>query len=254
MAFRLSRPEVLVDVSRLEELKGIEVESAHNGGELIIGAATTHAEIEQSPLVASVLPALAEVASYIGHPAIRHLGTIGGSIAHADPAAEWPATCIALGADVEVRSMGGRRRVPVESIVAGPYQTTLSDGELLCRFRFPVAVPRRVALAEIARGAGDFALAGAVCVLEDGNAPAGAVTFFGVEGRPRRVEIPASAFVGPARLDGPADQLGQELVVNLGNVFEDGKADAVFRRHLAVVAATRAIRRAEGRPGTVGES
>jgi aerobic carbon-monoxide dehydrogenase medium subunit len=253
MAFRLSRPDVLVDVSRLEELRGIEVESAHNGGELVVGAAVTHAEIEQSPLIASVLPALAEVASNIGHPAIRRLGTIGGSIAHADPAAEWPATCIALDADVEVCSTGGVRRVSVESIVAGPYQTTLSNGELLCRLHFPIAAARRVALAEITRDTGDFALAGAVCVLDDGNPPAAAVTFFGVEGRPRRVRIPASAFTGPAREGGPPDQLARELAVNLGTVLEDGNADAVFRCHLAVVAAARALRRAEGGARTVGE-
>ena len=91
-------------------------------------------------------------------------------------------------------------------------------------------------------------------VYNEGNPPAAAVTFFGLEGRPRRVRIPASALVGPAREGGPADQLARELAMNLGTVLEDGNADAVFRRHLAVVAAARALRRAEGGAGTVGES
>lgn len=245
MAFRLSRPEVLVDVCRLDELRGISVEHLGDGTkELVIGAATTHAEIEKSPVVASALPCLAQAARNIGHPAIRHLGTIGGSIAHADPAAEWPALCIGLGAEVEIVSRIGSRREAVERLIAGPYLTTLKEDEIISRIRFALVARRRVALSEVARRSGDFALAGAVGVV-DGDDSAVSVTLFGIEGRPRRVQLAAEA--DSAELaDIGTNALEGAVLAQLGAVLEDANADAAFRRHLAVVVTSRALRDAYG--------
>jgi carbon-monoxide dehydrogenase medium subunit len=243
MAFRLARPEALIDISRLSELAGVNPEVASDQTQSLgIGAATTHASIKDSRTVASVLPVLATVASHIGHPPIRHLGTIGGSVAHADPSAEWPAACVALGAEAEIRSAGRSRRELVEHLIVGPFETTLGEDEILCRLHFPVLPGRKTGMAEVAQRAGDFALAGAICVLDQvAGTWEGAVTLFGVKGRPARIELDArllSAVPGGGGLD---DLVMSHVLPKLGDVFEDMRADASFRRHLAGVVARRAI-------------
>jgi aerobic carbon-monoxide dehydrogenase medium subunit len=243
MAFRLARPEALVDLNRVSELAGVTTEAANGETQsLVIGAVTTHAEIKDSEVVASVLPVLATVASQIGHPPIRNLGTIGGSVAHADPAAEWPATCLALGAEAEICSVGRSRRELVGHLIAGPFETTLGEDEILCRLRFPVRPGRKVGVAEIAHRAGDFALAGAICVLDlVAGTWAGAITLFGVKGRPTRVELEASLLAAVSRGGDPGDLVTSHVLPQLGELVEDMHADAGFRRHLAGVAAKRAI-------------
>lgn len=242
MAFRLARPEALIDLNRLSELAGVTAETAGNETSLVIGAVTTHSDIEDSEVVASVLPVLATVASQIGHPPIRHLGTIGGSVAHGDPAAEWPATCAALGAEAEICSAGRSRRELVEHLILGPFETTLEEDEILCRLHFPIRPGRKVGVAEIAHRAGDFALAGAICVLDlVAGDWAGAITLFGVKGRPARIELDASLLSAVSRGSDPGDLVMSHVLPQLGDVFEDMHADASFRRHLAGVAAKRAI-------------
>lgn len=235
LAFRMARPSILVDVSRIEELRGCVL--GENEHSLTIGAATTHAEVQSDRIVARQLPILARVASHIGHRSIRHLGTIGGSVAHADPAAEWPATCMALGAIAEVSSLGARRRVPVADLIEGPYQARLEEGEMISRLEFPLEPHRRFGMAEVALRPGDFALAGAVCVLEDGR---GAVTFFGVEGKPQRIELPSLEHLSVGDGHHP-DGLVEEVVGRLEGVLEDVHASASFRRHLAKTALKRAL-------------
>ncbi len=240
LALRMARPSILVDLSRLEELRGVRVDSRERPADVLsIGALTTHAEIEQSEAVAQHLPLLATVASHIGHLSIRHLGTIGGSVAHADPAAEWPATCIALGAVVEISSLEGVRREPVAELVAGPYQTRLSEGEVISRLDFPLESDRRVGMAEVAIRPGDFALAGAVCALEghDGSVEA-TVTFFGVEGRPRRL---GQTSPNPAADGSVRESMAEEFVAQLEDVLEDVHASGSFRRHLAGTVFKRAL-------------
>lgn len=240
MALRMARPELLVDLGRLRELRGLNLEGGEDADVLRVGAMTTHAAIEESEVVADALPILAKVASHIGHAAIRHLGTIGGSVAHADPAAEWPATCVALGAVAEITSRTGVRREPVESLLSGPYQTSLGEGEILSRLDFPLVPGSRHGVSEVAIRAGDFALAGAVCVLEpDGVAAGSSVTVFGVEGRPRRVALPP---VPAGRGEGARAELAAEISSHLGDLLEDVHADGAFRRHLAEVAVARALR------------
>ena len=124
---RLSRPALLVDIGGLHALAGISLQ----GGTLRIGALTKHVEIEESPLVAQYAPLLAQAAPHIAHRAIRNLGTFGGALAHADPAAEWPACVLALGATLVLQGVNGERRVAVADFFRGVYTTARRDDELL---------------------------------------------------------------------------------------------------------------------------
>lgn len=238
MALRLARPAILVDVTRLAELSGIDSRPHAGDAVLEVGAATTHGELEVSEPVRKEMPVLATVARHIGHPAIRHRGTVGGSIAHADPAAELPAACIALDAEASITSANGTRHERVETLVVGPYQTALAEDEVVTRLSFPLPAGRRAGMSEVALRSGDFALAGAICVLDaaDSGTPRGTVTFFGVEAKPRRIGLDLVA----AQSSG-SDAYFHEMTAFLGEVLEDSHADAPFRRHLAAVAARRAF-------------
>jgi carbon-monoxide dehydrogenase medium subunit len=158
---RLSAPELLIDISRLAELSGIQVRD----GVVRIGALTTHAEIERSPDIRKHLPLLAQAAPHIAHPAIRNAGTIGGSIALADPAAEWPACCVALDAQFIVAGKAGTRRVAARDFFKGLYTTALKPVEVLTQIEIKVPGPDyRSAFVELARRRGDYAIAGLAAV------------------------------------------------------------------------------------------
>jgi aerobic carbon-monoxide dehydrogenase medium subunit len=236
MALRLARPSILVDVSSLDELAGFDSgPQAKNA--LEVGGITTHSELESSAAVRTKIPVLAAVARLIGHPPIRNRGTVGGSIAHADPAAELPAACIALDAELVIASVDGTRRERVESFVTGPYQTSLRENEFVTRVSFPTPPGRLAGVAEVALRAGDFALAGAICVLDaEDTSMKATITFFGVEAKPRRFDLD----LGRAR-SSSGDTYWKEFVAVLGEVVEDSHADALFRRHLAAVVARRAF-------------
>jgi carbon-monoxide dehydrogenase medium subunit len=157
LAFRLSEPSVLIDISRVAELRGV----SRDGDTLRIGAATVHAAVARDALVKSHVPLLAEAVPMIAHPAIRNRGTIGGSLAYADPAAELPACCIALGATVIATSVKGERRIAATDFFTGLFSTALAEGELIKAIEFPVATTgERSALVEVARRSGDYAMAG----------------------------------------------------------------------------------------------
>ena len=158
---RLSAPQVLIDISRLTELSGIQLRD----GVVRIGALTTHAEVERSPEIRQHLPLLAQAAPHIAHPAIRNVGTIGGSIALADPAAEWPACCVALDAQFVVESKAGTRRVAARDFFKGPYATVLKPVEVLTHIEIKVPGAKcRSAFVELAQRRGDYAIAGLAAV------------------------------------------------------------------------------------------
>ncbi|HEY6004880.1 MAG TPA: FAD binding domain-containing protein, partial [Anaeromyxobacter sp.] len=157
MNLRLARPEALVDIGRLDALRGIAVEK----GALRLGALTLHRELVESPVVAEHAPLLSRAAPYIGHEAIRNRGTLGGSLAHADPAAELPACVLALDGRIVAASRRGRRTLAAEQFFLGPYTTALEPDELVVAVEIPLAPPgRRVAFHELARRIGDYAMAG----------------------------------------------------------------------------------------------
>ena len=154
---RLSEPRLLVDITGLDALRGISVQ----GGMLRIGALATHTEIESSPLIAQAAPLLAAAAPHIAHRAIRNAGTWGGSIAHADPAAEWPACLLALGGTVVARGPKGERRIAADDFFQGLYATALEADEVLVAAEIPLATAESwFAFDELARRRGDYAIVG----------------------------------------------------------------------------------------------
>src|SRR5947208_7737399 len=161
MKLRLAQPKALVDLGRIASLSGIR----EANGRLVLGAMTTHAEIEASPLVRSKCPLLAEVASHIGDMQVRNKGTIGGSLAHADPAADWPAAVLALDAEIEIAGPGGRRTVKADRFFVELLQTAIGTGEILSEIRV-APTPRSVAYEKTEQKASGFALCGVAAVVD----------------------------------------------------------------------------------------
>lgn len=164
MNMRLATPEYLIDLGRIEALRGIR--ELPDGG-VQAGALTTHAAFERSELLQRRMPLIPAVMRFVAHAQIRNRGTIGGSLAHADPAAEWQAVCIALDATVVVASAQGQRRVKAADFTQGVYTTDLQPGELIEAVEFPAwPAQRRWGFEEVSRRLGDFAITGALCTLE----------------------------------------------------------------------------------------
>ncbi len=243
MNFRLAAPAALVDLNRLGELAGIE----ERDGRIRIGALTRHAEVERSPLIGRKLPLLAEAMGHVAHPQIRTRGTMGGSLAHADPAAELPAVMLALEAEVVLRSAGGERKVPAEKFFTGLFQTALEPGELIVAVEIPVPGPGSgSAFEEFARRHGDYALVG-VAVQAWNAAP----------GRPGRVRIallsvgdgPVLARRAMERLE--AGSIDATAIGEAADLVADEEIDppgdlhatAAYRRQLARVLVGRAVHR-----------
>lgn len=154
---RLSSPAVLIDITRIPGLSGIKV----SNGKISIGALTTHAEVESSREIAKSLPMLTLAAPHIAHVAIRNVGTFGGSIAMADPAAEWPACCVALDAEFVIETKTSRRRVKARDFFQGLYTTDIQPGEVLTGIEIPIPGQEyRSTFLELTRRRGDYAIVG----------------------------------------------------------------------------------------------
>jgi aerobic carbon-monoxide dehydrogenase medium subunit len=244
LALRLAVFEHLVDLRRVGGIRGIE----RQNGTVRIGAAATQAGIERSPDVATAVPLLARATPFIGHFQIRNRGTIGGSLAHADPAAEYPAVALALDAGLEILSAAGTRTVPAADFFTGLWTTAVGDDELLTAVTFPVWEGRcGFAVDEVARRHGDFALAGAcVAVGLDGagRVERCAIGLFGLGPVPLRARAAEAAAVGVAADDVDPDELGRAATADLAEVPADLHAPADYRRRVGAVTVTRAWRRA----------
>jgi carbon-monoxide dehydrogenase medium subunit len=182
---RLSEPALVIDITGLSNLRGIE----QRGDVLRIGALTTHTQIEQSPLVARLAPLLTEAAPHIAHRAIRNSGTWGGSIAYADPAAEWPACLLALGGTVIVQGPAGERRIAADDFFTGLYATALEPEEIITASELPVATATQwQGMLQLARRHGDYAIVGlaASARREGGVLHAPRLAFMGVATTPWR--------------------------------------------------------------------
>jgi len=154
---RLSQPDVLIDINPLDDLKGITVDR----DVVCIGALTRHVDVLNSDIIAEHLPLIAEAMPHVAHVAVRNRGTIGGSVALADPAAEMPACILALSATLVVQSSSGKREIPAENFFHGLYETARNDKELLIEIRVPFQKKENVSVfLELARRHGDFAIAG----------------------------------------------------------------------------------------------
>lgn len=236
---RLSQPALLVDIGGLTALRGITVA----GGTLRIGALTRHVEIEESALVALHAPLLAQAAPHIAHRAIRNLGTFGGALAYADPAAEWPACVLALGGTLVLASARGERRVPADDYFRGLFNTARQDDELLVACELPsIAAGERHHFAELARRHGDYAVAGlAACAKwSDGMLSDIRLAFLSLGDRPIRARAAESVLQGgplcEARLNEADAALRNEL-----DPFADLTHSAATKKQLAATLMRRAV-------------
>lgn len=221
----LATPADLIDLGRLDALKGIALED----GELVIGAAVTHEEVHSSSLVIEVLPALADLAGRIGDPHVRHRGTLGGSIANNDPAADYPAAVLGLGATVET----SRRSIAADEYFQGLFTTALDEGEIVRRVRFPI--PERAAYRKFPNPASRYPMAGVfVAVFADGSVRV-AVTGAGQDGvfRAKEMEDALAAELNPAEIGA--------IVVDPAGMLSDMHASAAYRANLVKVMAKRAV-------------
>jgi carbon-monoxide dehydrogenase medium subunit len=247
LRLRLSYPESLVDIGRLSELEGIT--AAQDAA--VVGALTRQSAAELHPLVRERIPLLAEALPLIGHAAIRNQGTLGGSLAHADPAAELPAVMVALDAELRVRSAAGERTIPAEEFFLSFLTTALRDEELLTEIRIPYTRTREsAAILETARRPGDFALAGvAVRILMDADRACEArVVAFGVGPCPQRIPGAEAVLVGSRLDDADIEHASREvpLAVKPGS---DLHASGDYRQHAVRVLCERALRLARERLG-----
>jgi CO/xanthine dehydrogenase FAD-binding subunit len=197
MNFRLTSPNVLIDLNTVASLAGVSTDAE---GRLIAGAMTRHRFFETSELVARHWPLLHHAMASVAHVAIRNRGTLGGSVCHADPSAEWPALCLACDAQMVIRSRAGRRRVDAAEFSQGLFSTALAPGELLEQVEFPAwPTTRHWGFQEIARRRGDFAIAGIACLLDieaDGVCSAARIVVFGVADRPVLLVDSAALLIG----------------------------------------------------------
>src|ERR1700722_7395462 len=195
LALRLARPAVLIDINGIDELSGV---SAADGW-TVIGAMTREYMAEESELIAATVPLLAAALPFIGHEAIRSRGTIGGSLAHSDPAGELPAVARALDAELVVRSLSGERVVPAAEWFEGYFMTSRRPDELLVQVRFPTAEPGTgISFGEVARRHGDFAIVGlaASLTLADGAITSARLALSGVSDVPVRATAAEDLLMG----------------------------------------------------------
>lgn len=238
MNLRLVSPDVLVDIGGLAELRGV----AAKGDVLVIGALTRHVDLLGSREVALHAPLLRDAVAHVAHPAIRNRGTIGGSLAHADPASELPACMVALDATIVARGPLGERRISATAFFKGIYETALSPGELLVAVEVPVASPGSTFFfQEYARRHGDYAIVGlaAHAVVEAGQFADLRLGFFAVSDRPVLASAAGkliNASIMPALLREAETSLADEL-----DPQEDQQATAAMRRYLAAVLLRRCV-------------
>jgi carbon-monoxide dehydrogenase medium subunit len=239
LSLRLARFEHLVDIGRITELRAIRLER----DAVFVGAGVVDARLELDAELGAMLPLVARATPLIGHFQIRNRGTVGGSIAHADPAAEYPAVALALDAEVEARSVRGARRIPASDFFEGFWTTALEPDELLVGVRLPVWRGRcGFAIREFARRHGDFALAGAAVAVEvDGDERISrcAIGLLGLGPTPLRATGVEQAAVGQKR-DVDANELGRLAMADLTEVPSDLHGSASYRRRVGAAMVARA--------------
>jgi aerobic carbon-monoxide dehydrogenase medium subunit len=220
---RLAQPSDVIDLGGVAELKGIRME----GDELVIGAMTTHGEVHESEVVRGAIPVLNEVGGLIGDPQVRNLGTIGGSIANNDPAADYPAALVALRATVQT----DRRSIPADDFFTGLFETALEPGEVVTAVRFPK--PTKAGYAKFRNPASRYAIVG-VMVAETGGETRVAVTGAGpCVFRSRELEQALAGGLRPEAVDG--------VTISPDGLNSDMHASAEYRAHLVKVMAKRAV-------------
>jgi len=242
LAMRLARPAKLIDILRLPELAGIREEA----GSIVVGATTRQAQAERDPVIGASVPMLARVLPWVGHPPTRNRGTIGGSIANADPSAEIPLVAVTLGAEIMLATAQGPTSVPADDFFLGPMLTAIQQGDCVSAIRFPVWPHRRIGTGffEISARRSDFAFAAAAAQIaldEDGRCIDVALGVGGVGDRPLRLSV--SSLVGTM-----LDAKSVTDAVNAASIelepTSDLHASAAYRRRVAVTLCVRALEQA----------
>ncbi|GGH26042.1 carbon monoxide dehydrogenase [Alsobacter metallidurans] len=230
MKQRLAAPPALIDLSKVEGLSGIELK----GRSLVIGAMTKHAHVATSEIVRQAIPGLADMAGLIGDPAVRNRGTIGGSVANNDPAADYPAACLALGATI----ITNMRKVPADQFFTGLFETALEPGEVVVKVAFPIV--SKAAYAKFRNPASRYAMVG-VFVAKRGSDIRVAVTGAGANGvfRATALEEALKKRFSPKSLDG--------ISMPATGINGDIHASPEYRAHLITVMAKRAVTAAIGK-------
>jgi CO/xanthine dehydrogenase FAD-binding subunit len=247
MNFRLTQPAVLIDINPLTQLSGMQKSGPDS---LYIGALTRYRDLERDPATAQDRPLVAEALPHIAHPQIRNRGTIGGNLAHADPASEMPAIVVALAGQLRAQSTRGDRWIAAAEFFAGALATTLAADEMLVEVKLPAAKPRSGAcFMEVARRRGDFALIGVACTVridDDGRCAEARIGLCNAGDKPILAEEAGASLVGrpigTAQID-EAGELVQRAIDPGGSIH----ASKEFQRHLAGVLTKRALAEANTR-------
>jgi carbon-monoxide dehydrogenase medium subunit len=240
LSLRLAVFDHLVDIGRIGELAGIHVD----GDAVTVGAGTTQSTIEASTELTAAVPLLSRATSLIGHFQIRNRGTLGGSLAHADPAAEYPAVALALAAEMEALSPRGRRWLPAADFFTGFWSTALEPDEILVSVRFPMWAGRcGFALREFARRHGDFAVAGAavaVRLASGDRVERCSISLIGMGSAPIRATGAEAAAVAGETTPLAADEVGALAVADLDDIPADLHGSADYRKQVGAAMVTRA--------------
>lgn len=251
MNMRLTRPKVLVDLNRLPALGNIE----RQDGWLHIGAMTRHSDIELSSMVQESCPLLQEAAGHIGYPAIRNRGTIGGSVAHNDPAATWPAVLVCLGAVIEVTGLRGVRVVPAAEFFRGIFTTALESEEIVTAVRVPVTAHPGAGSSwvQLSRRVGDFPMVGVAVqlALSDGRIASAAIAMTGVADGPVFAADAAAVLLGQkpcVEVFVTAGRMAQAVVDPPSDLHASGE----YRQAMVAVMTERALATACQRAGVGG--
>ena len=229
---RLSAPSILIDIFRLSELQGVSLRD----GTLRIGGGCTHAQLLTDALVAEHAPLIARALTDVAHPAIRSRGTIGGSLANADPAAELPACVLALGATLVVQGSAGTRRIAADRFFTGLFETALTPGEILVAVEVPLAPSARWGFAELSRRSGDYAMVG-LAAHDSGSEIR--LAYFSVGSTAmlaRRAAVALAVGVSAATLEAATEALASDLTHH-----SDPQASGATRLHLARVLLRRVV-------------
>jgi carbon-monoxide dehydrogenase medium subunit len=242
LRLRLAAPAILVDLSRVAELRGIQVD----GDSVVVGAMTTHAEVARSPILAAECPLLPAAAVKVGDPAVRHRGTLGGSLAHADPAGDLPAVAVALDATMEIAGPSGRRSVAAADFFTDLFTTALGPDEILVGARFPRMPGWTARYEKFHRTAQAWALVAVAAAVrrENGSIAEARVALTNMGPTPVRASAVESALAGAADLG-----TVNAAAANAGAATSppsDISGSAEYRRHLAGVLTARAVAAAAG--------
>ena len=249
MKLRLAAPAVLVDIGRIEALKGVSA----SGGGISIGALTTHVEIASSDLVQQHAPVLAEAAALVGDPAVRNRGTIGGNVSHADPASDLPTVLTALEATFNVSGPSGDRSIAAADFATGLLENALEENEVLTSVSVP-SVPSGSgsAYVKFPHPASRYAVVGVAAILtvSGGTCASASVVVGGVEAKPARASSVEAALAGSDLSDGALDAAAAAVAGDLtGDAMGDVFASAEYRRAMAAVYVRRALGAAASRAG-----